>query len=81
MYKTKDEDNHWKYVLLSNHNEQSYFLKKHKAYDYLIFVEGYLEFFNSTDFKSAIRSLEGVQLLVDIDPSDIQDSQYLLFED
>ncbi|MBT3647285.1 MAG: IPExxxVDY family protein [Flavobacteriales bacterium] len=81
MYKTRDDDNHLKYVMVSNHNEQNHFLKKHKAYDYLIFVEGYLDLFDSNGFKTVLRGLEGVQLVVDIDPRDLHDSQYLLFED
>lgn len=78
---SKDEDNRLHYYLVSNQNEDVYLFREHKAYDFFLLVEGYIDIFDETDFLHRLQSIEGIQYISPMDSSIFHRLQYVIFED
>lgn len=77
----KDGDAHLNYVLLSNHNEETFLLKGHKQYDFFLLIEGYIDIFDADSFLVSLQAIEGIQFVAPLDSADFKRIQYSLFED
>lgn len=80
-FTAKDDDAHLRYILLTNHNEETYLFPNHKGYDFFLLIEGYIDIFNEAEFTQRLQAIESFQFIASIPKETFEKIQYALFEE
>ncbi|MFA6261680.1 MAG: IPExxxVDY family protein [Bacteroidia bacterium] len=76
-----DEINRLQYYLLGNKDENLQLLPEIRNIDYVLMIKGALEYFRKKPFISAIRHLESIQLITEIDHYTLKSQHNLVIPD
>ncbi|MEI7594272.1 MAG: IPExxxVDY family protein [Bacteroidota bacterium] len=80
MYIYNEEENHSQFILLSNHSETGDLLIELKQFDYFIIINGTLFDEQNDSILKAVRSINSVLLVKEIEPSLLKSKNNLIFD-
>lgn len=73
------EENHTNYYLLANRDENAVLMPELRNFDYLLTVNGALEFFDEDRLKQDFTRIQGVQLIYPIETDSLKSKQNLVY--
>jgi hypothetical protein len=78
-YLFKDEESHLNYCLLANKDDNNYLIPELKTFDYLLTINGALDFFDNNAFKLSLNQLSAIQIIYPLDPEKLKSKENFLF--
>lgn len=78
-YHFSHEENHTKYDLLANKDEATFLLQELKQFDYLMVINGAIDFFNEEEFKQSMNEIAAIQMAYPIDVNTLKFKHNLLY--
>lgn len=73
------EENHTTYYLLANKDEGAVLMPELRNFDFLLTVNGALEFFDEERLKQDFTRMQGVQLIYNIETDSLRSKQNLVY--
>jgi hypothetical protein len=81
VFKHTDEELKLNYVLVNNFSEDIPLIKSLRQFNLLLIVEGYIEIFDTDEFRLKLDTLEAFQFVTEVDSDNLKKHQHLLFEE
>jgi hypothetical protein len=78
-YDFADEINHLDFFIMENRDESAYLVPELRHVDYFMMIKGALDFLDVRHLVDAIKPLEPVQLITEIDHHKLKSKQNLIF--
>lgn len=75
----KHDENHTAYILLANKDEGAFLLPELRNFDYLLLVNGALDFFDESALRQDIGSVPSVQIVYAVDINTLKSKQNLVY--
>lgn len=73
------EENHLTYDLLANKDEGVFLLQELKQFDFLMVINGAIDFFNEEEFKQTMNQISAIQMAYPIDVNTLKFKHNLLY--